>query len=671
MAANIEEKMKSMKNRTEVENMTNFEIINTFSHYNLFLDYNILHRDKDIERLKTIVNRKDKNCVLLIAEHGCGAKSIIEKFASEVYKEQHKRTVNIDVDKLLHLDIQKAELIPRVNKIFNALKNEDNGGYVLTSYDICKLLNYAFYANAGYEIYNGMINSKLPIILSITPKDLTKLEREHSWVIDKFEVVKINPLNIVETTDVLNENIKKKLSKDYNIVNIYEGFTKKIVESADKYIKNVAFPGKAVYLANIVASAISRKNFLTKEEVTLCDNFKDSYLQNFNNKHKSDIKKICDECTEIDYLLQTLHKSGEKKKITIDEEDTNNIICETFDLPVYKKSDELAAELKEFDIKLKEKIKGQDDAIDLVANAIKRSKLGLKKTTRTIGNFLFIGPTGVGKTETAKQVANTLYGSEENILRLDMSEYQSDIDVSKLIGSPPGYVGFKESGVLTNGITKHPNSIILFDEIEKSSGTIYNVLLQLLDEGFITSGDGIKVDARQCMIIMTSNIGVKEARNSSNPVGFSNVSAEERRITMEKSIMEKSLYKRFSPEFLNRIDSICYFKDLNEKTLNDILLLEIEKSNISIKEQFGKTVVLSKAAKKHIVNRVLLEKNGARPIIRIIEQEIEAPIINTYIDGKLGNKKKINVDCKDNKLFINKVNEEQNDKLLSESDKKL
>ena len=244
---------------------------------------------------------------------------------------------------------------------------------------------------------------------------------------------------------------------------------------------------------------------------------------------------------------------------------------------------------------------------------------------------MFIGSTGVGKTYLAKRLAKYLYGSEDNLLRLDMSEFQTEIDVTKLLGSAPGYVGYKESGLLVKGLAKKGETVVLFDEIEKAHPKIYDVLLQLLDEGFITGSDGKKVDATKALIIFTSNIGVKEAQSMSSPLGFTPDKTEKKNAKKEE-IIRKALKKRFSPEFLNRLDNICYFNSLSKDTLRSILQKELDESNVNIKAITGKMVKLSKEVEDWILDKVEKEDNGARPIIRIIQQYIEEIISDMVIN---------------------------------------
>ena len=327
--------------------------------------------------------------------------------------------------------------------------------------------------------------------------------------------------------------------------------------------------------------------------------------------------------------------------IDLTETDILEEIGKIVNVNITKLSKEQTKFLKDMPDEIKKYVIGQDQAVDMIVKNIRRNKLGLRKTRHSAGNFMFIGSTGVGKTYLAKQLAKYLYGSEENLLRLDMSEFQNEIDVSKLLGSAPGYVGYKESGLLVKGLAKKPETVVLFDEIEKAHVRCLDVFLQLLDEGFITGSDGVKVDASKALIIFTSNIGVRDAKEMSNPLGFTNNIDEKRNENSEK-IIKNALKKRFSPEFLNRLDHICYFNPLTDDALKNILHNELNEANATIKKLTGKTINLSTDAEKWIIENVKKEDNGARPIIRILQQNIEENIADMIIneDKTLDVKKK-------------------------------
>ena len=370
---------------------------------------------------------------------------------------------------------------------------------------------------------------------------------------------------------------------------------------------------------------------MTENDLIKCQALKNKFQKNIDKINKLD---------EDSYNL-----------VELSEMDVLEEIGKIVNVNITKLSKDQTKFLKDMPDEIKKYVIGQDSAVDIIVKNIRRNKLGLRKTRHSAGNFMFIGSTGVGKTYLAKQLAKYLYGSEDNLLRLDMSEFQNEIDVSKLLGSAPGYVGYKESGLLVKGLAKKPETVVLFDEIEKAHVRCLDVFLQLLDEGFITGSDGKKVDASKALIIFTSNIGVRQAQEMSNPLGFSN-NVEQKKNENKEKIIRQALKKRFSPEFLNRLDHICYFNSLDSKTLKSILHKELDESNKKIMTLTGKKVILSSDVEDWIIDKVEKEDNGARPIIRIIQQNIEENIADMII-----NEDKI-LDMKKKTLTAKLINDE-------------
>ena len=361
---------------------------------------------------------------------------------------------------------------------------------------------------------------------------------------------------------------------------------------------------------------------------------------------------MSEEIIELELKLEEL--KNKRKKIKVSNTDLLEALGSILGVRMSKLDKDQTAFLKEMPTVIKESVIGQDETVDRVVKNIRRNKLGLRKSNHSAGNFIFIGSTGVGKTHLAKQLAKYLYGSEDEMLRFDMSEYQAEIDAAKLLGSAPGYVGYKESGLLVRGLDKKPESVILFDEIEKAHPRVYDVLLQLLDEGFITGSDGKKRDATKCLIIFTSNIGVKSAKEMSSPLGFT-MDVDKKKGQKKEDIIRKALNKRFSPEFLNRLDGICYFNSLDKETLTKILYKELDEMNVNIKSITGKEVRITKNVEDWLLGKVESEDNGARPIIRMLQQDIEEEIANLYIEEDptvINNKKIINVDYVDGEISI-------------------
>ena len=483
----------------------------------------------------------------------------------------------------------------------------------------------------------------LKIIATATTDEYKMIEDAFKRVLDFFTVIKLTELSKDESTEIINDELNY-FGECYDMT-FPKNVSSLICNNADKYIKDRVFPGKAERLLDEVCASISNKYRPTDERLLKIINESKKLKEELSDAMLGNDYFKCEEINKkLDQNYEKFEKLGDETYPTINvtEEDILEAIGEIVGVQMTRLDEDKTKFLREMPDELKKYVIGQDNAVDTIVKNIRRNQLGLRKTSHSAGNFMFIGSTGVGKTYLAKQLAKYLYGSEENLLRLDMSEFQAEIDVSKLLGSAPGYVGYKESGLLVKGLAKKGETVVLFDEIEKAHPKIYDVLLQLLDEGFVTSSDSKKIDATKALIIFTSNIGVRQAQKMSTPLGFTN-NAEEKKNERKEEIIRKALKNRFSPEFLNRLDNICYFNSLSRDTLKSILQKELDESNNNIKAITGKIVKLSPEVEDWILDAVEKEDNGARPIIRIIQQNIEENISDMIINDSpvLSTKKKV------------------------------
>jgi ATP-dependent Clp protease ATP-binding subunit ClpC len=460
-------------------------------------------------------------------------------------------------------------------------------------------------------------------------------------------------LNVEESSEIILDT-KETFEREFKL-KLPEGFENTICVNADRYIKDKVLPGKAENLLDEVCSYISNKYNDDSDIKNLLDEINSKKLdlgEIVNSNDYTSASNLSEEIIELELRVEEL--KNKRKKIKVTNEDLLEALGSILGVRMSKLDKDQTAFLKEMPDVIKASVIGQDETVDRVVKNIRRNRLGLRKTNHSAGNFIFIGSTGVGKTHLAKQLAKYLYGSEEDMLRFDMSEYQTEIDVAKLLGSAPGYVGYKESGLLVKGLDKKPESVILFDEIEKAHPRVYDVLLQLLDEGFITGSDGKKRDATKCLIIFTSNIGVRSAKEMSSPLGFAS-DVNKKKDQKKEDIIRKALKKRFSPEFLNRLDGICYFNSLDKDTLTKILYKELDEMNVNIKSITGKEVKITKGVEEWLLDKVESEDNGARPIIRMLQQDIEEEIANLYVEEDprvINNKKVLNIDMVEDKISI-------------------
>ena len=563
----------------------------------------------------------------------------------------------LDFPEILKMATNPNEFDKIVGDLFYVVGNDDAVGMTLNIDNIGALLNSNLYGNAGHSFISKMIKYineyDVKILATATHRELKDIEEFFPTFLDYFTVIKMKDLTVEESSEIILD-MKDTFEKEFKL-KLPEGFENTICVNADRYIKDKAMPGKAENLLDETCSFISNKYNDDSDIKSLFDeiNTKKLDLGEFvNSNDYNAASTLSEEIIELEVKLEEL--KNKRKKIKVANSDILEALGSILGVTMSKLDKDQTAFLKEMPDVIKASVIGQDETVDRVVKNIRRNRLGLRKANHSAGNFIFIGSTGVGKTHLAKQLAKYLYGSEDEMLRFDMSEYQAEIDVAKLLGSAPGYVGYKESGLLVKGLDKKPESVILFDEIEKAHPRVYDVLLQLLDEGFITGSDGKKRDATKCLIIFTSNIGVRKAKEMSNPLGFAS-DINKKKDQKKEDIIRKALNKRFSPEFLNRLDGICYFNSLDKETLTKILYKELNEMNVNIKSITGKEVKITKKVEEWLLDKVETEDNGARPIIRMLQQDIEEEIANLYVEEDpivTSNKKVLNVDLVDNKITI-------------------
>ena len=608
---------------------------------------NIKFRDTEINRIYNIMCKTELKSVLLVGDYGSGKRSIIEGYVDKLDKNARaEKVVEVDFNDILKKS-QNSDFSKNINDVFNAAINNDAFGITLVLNNLGHLLNLNCYGNAGFSFVNTLTQAieedGLKIIATATTDEYKMIEDAFKRVLDFFTVIKLTELSKDESTEIINDELNY-FGECYDMT-FPKNVSSLICNNADKYIKDRVFPGKAERLFDEVCASISNKYRPADERILKIINESRKLKEELSDAMTGNDYFKCEEINKkLNQNYEDFKKLGDETypAINVTEEDILEAIGEIVGVQMTRLDEDKTKFLREMPDELKKYVIGQDNAVDTIVKNIRRNQLGLRKTSHSAGNFMFIGSTGVGKTYLAKQLAKYLYGSEDNLLRLDMSEFQAEIDVSKLLGSAPGYIGYKESGLLVKGLAKKGETVVLFDEIEKAHPKIYDVLLQLLDEGFVTGSDGKKVDATKALIIFTSNIGVKEAQKMSAPLGFTN-NAEEKKNERKEEIIRKALKNRFSPEFLNRLDNICYFNSLSRDTLKSILHKELDESNNNIKAITGKTVKLSPEVEDWILDTVEKEDNGARPIIRVIQQNIEENISDMIINDSpvLSTKKKV------------------------------
>lgn len=615
-------------------------------------------RDEEIKRIYNILGKYLYKNVLLVGDYGSGKRSVVEGYCKYLQEKGDDEMIfKLDFPEILKIATNPSEFDKIVSDIFYVAGNDDVFSMTINIDNIGSLLNSNLYGNAGHSFISKMIKYineyDIKILATATHRELKDIEEFYPTMLDYFTVIKMKDLTVEESSDIILD-LKDTFEKEFKL-KLPEGFESTICVNADRYIKDKVMPGKAENLLDEVCSYISNKYNDDDDIKNLLEEINVKKLdlgEIVNSNDYNAASKLSEDIINLELRVEEL--KNKRKKIKVTNSDLLEALGSILGVRMSKLDKDQTAFLKEMPTVIKESVIGQDETVDRVVKNIRRNRLGLRKTNHSAGNFIFIGSTGVGKTHLAKQLAKYLYGSEDEMLRFDMSEYQTEIDVAKLLGSAPGYVGYKESGLLVKGLDKKPESVILFDEIEKAHPRVYDVLLQLLDEGFITGSDGKKRDATKCLIIFTSNIGVRSAKEMSSPLGFTS-DVNKKKDQKKEDIIRKALKKRFSPEFLNRLDGICYFNSLDKETLTKILYKELDEMNVNIKSITGKEVQISKSVEDWLIDKVESEDNGARPIIRMLQQDIEEEIANLYVEEDpivMSNKKILNVDLVEDKISI-------------------
>ncbi len=607
----------------------------------------IVGRENEIERVSQILSRRKKNNPILIGEPGVGKTAIVEGLALRIVQRKvsrvlfDKRVVSLDLAALVAGTKYRGQFEERMKAIMNELeKNRD----VILFIDEIHTIVGAGGASGSLDASNifkpALARGELQCIGAST-LDEYRMHIEKDGALDRrFQKVIIDQPSVEEAIEILN-NIKNKY-EDYHNVTYSQEAIEACVKMSDRYMTDKLLPDKAIDVLDEVGARKHIKNINVPENILELERKIEDIKLEKNRVVKSqkfeeaaslrDTEKKLQE--ELERAKLDWEEESKHKRFPIEEEDIAEVVSMMTGIPVKRMVQAETDKLRRMSEDLKGAVIGQDEAIVKVVKAIQRNRIGLKDPKKPIGTFIFLGPTGVGKTELARSLAKHMFDSEDALIRIDMSEYMEKFTVSRLIGAPPGYVGYEEGGQLTERVRRKPYSVILLDEIEKAHPDIYNILLQVLDDGQLTDGLGRKVDFKNTMIIMTSNIGVRQLKDFGDGVGFATQSRQESMDENNKAIIEKALKRTFSPEFLNRIDDVVIFNSLNKENIFqiiDILMKGVMKRLVNL----GFTLELAEDAKDFIAEKGYDSQFGARPLHRAIQKYLEDPlaeeILNTTI----------------------------------------
>ena len=607
----------------------------------------IVGRHKEIERVSQILSRRKKNNPILVGEPGVGKSAIAEGLALRIVEKKvsrnlfNKRIIMLDLAAIVAGTKYRGQFEERLKSIISELEKNKN---IILFIDEIHTLVGAGGASGSLDASNmfkpALARGELQCIGATTLNEYRQHIEKDGALERRFQKIIVQPSSVNETIDILM-NIKYKY-EDHHNVTYTEDAIKACVHLTNRYITDRFFPDKAIDALDEAGSRVHITNIKVSKKITELEEKISETSSNKISAIKQQKFEIAAKLRDSEKLLiQTLEKEKRKweqttksKREIVDEKNIQDVVSIMTGITVQSIASKEKKALSNMANKINKSIIGQDEAVKKVVNAIRRNRAGLKDPNKPIGSFIFIGPTGVGKTQLTKSLSLEMFDSDDALIRIDMSEYMEKFAISRLIGAPPGYVGYEEGGQLTEKVRRRPYSVVLLDEIEKAHPDITNLLLQVLDEGKITDSLGRTIDFRNTIIIMTSNIGSRQIKDFGNGIGFSTANKKNNFDEESKSIINKALKKQFSPEFLNRIDETILFKTLNKEDILKIIDIEIKYITKRIKE-LGYIAKINKNAKVFIAEEGYDEKNGVRPLKRAIQRLFEDPISELIIDSKI------------------------------------
>ena len=622
----------------------------------------VIGREKEIDRVIQILSRRSKNNPCLIGEPGVGktaiAEGLAERIASGLVPETvlNKRVVTLDMSGMVAGSKYRGEFEERIKRV---IREVIMAGNVLLFIDELHTIIGAGGAEGAIDASNilkpSLARGEIQLIGATTIEEYRKYIEKDAALERRFQPVNVEEPTKVQTVSIL-KGLRNRYEKHHHVTITDEGINA-AVELSTRYINDRFLPDKAIDLIDEASARVRLTGFKAPEHVmemeTEIKNFEQQLeealiAQEF--EQASEIKKEKESLTQkYDKAIKKYHKDAEKKQLSVGENEIAAVVADWTKIPVKKLTENEAERLQKLEKTLHKRVVGQEEAVSAVAKAVRRGRVGLKDASRPIGSFLFLGPTGVGKTEISKALAEAMFGDESAMIRVDMSEYMEKHSVSKMIGSPPGYVGYEEGGQLSEKVRRNPYSVILFDEIEKAHPDVFNVLLQVLDDGHITDSQGRKVDFKNTIIIMTSNAGAQSIVEPKN-LGFASVESEKHTYERMKNGVMEEVKRIFKPEFLNRIDDTIVFRALNKDDMKKIVTLMTKSLVKRAKDQLDITLNIRDSVKKYIVEKAYDPKYGARPLRRMIQDKIEDMLAEEILAGSIKNGDVVDVGMKKNEV---------------------
>lgn len=620
---------------------------------------NVIGRDNEINRIAQILSRRKKNNPLLLGEPGCGKTAIVEGLAIKIAQGEcpssleGKRIISLDLSSLVAGTKYRGQFEERIKIIVDELKENSN---IILFIDEIHTMVGAGNSSGSLDVSNifkpALSRGEIHCIGATTLNEYHERIERDGALDRRFQKVYINSPNKEETFEIIKKS--KHSYEKYHSVYFSDEILKLCVDLSDRYINYREFPDKAFDLLDEIGSRAKimieypKKIRDLKEESKQIKEKKRFMVEQEDYEAAAELRNREKELImEFKAEKKSFDDNLKNQKTVIKSEHVYSVISEIAKVPLNNLNVTVGDKLLDLEKNISKSVIGQMEAITLISKAIRRNKVGIRDENRPIGNFIFIGNTGMGKTYLAKQIAKQIFGSENNLIRFDMSEYQERHNSSKLIGAPPGYIGYEKGGLLTEQVKNNPYSVILFDEVEKADKEILSILLKILDEGAITDSLGRKIDFTNSLIILTSNLGAKKIQDFGRGIGFGSENNENKK----NEIIEKELKSFFAPEFLNRIDEIIVFNKLSKDNIREIINIEIKDLQKRLKKK-NFNIDLDESAISEILNKGYDEEMGARPIKRVIQNFIEDFISESILRKKIKENKKYKLVFKEDKLII-------------------
>ena len=627
----------------------------------------VIGREREIERIIQILSRRTKNNPCLIGEPGVGKTAVVEGLAQKIISEDipeilsGKRVLTLDLSGMVAGSKYRGEFEERIKR---SLKEVMQSGNILLFIDEIHTIIGAGGAEGAIDAANilkpALARGEIQLIGATTREEYRKYIEKDAALERRFQSVVVEEPTEEESIEILRGLAPKY--EEHHHVKLTEGAITGAVRLAARYVNDRFLPDKAIDAIDEACARAGLKRYVIspelrgmEEEQVQLEKDKEQAIRDKDYAHAGEIKRKQEALEkEIAKIRSAQEKHREASELCVTENEIAAVIADWTKIPVQKLQEEEMERLRSLEDILHKRVVGQEEAVTAVSKAVRRGRVGLKDPKRPIGSFLFLGPTGVGKTELSKALAEAVFGKEDDIIRVDMSEYMEKHSVSKMIGSPPGYVGYEDGGQLSEKVRRHPYSVILFDEIEKAHTDVFNILLQILEDGHVTDAQGRKVSFKNTIIIMTSNAGAQRIIEPKH-LGFGmQENAEEDYHKMKDGVMEE-VKKIFKPEFINRIDEILVFHTLTQENIRQIVKIMLKTLNKRTVAQMNLSLEVTEEAIAHLAKSGFDKNYGARPVRRAIQTQLEDKLADELLDGTIAAGDHIKVDCKEEKITFSKL----------------